>query len=747
MLIPTPKNPIPASEATLSAANPAAADPTYFLPKVEPNRLFGILLRRGWLVVLGMLAGASALYWFAGTLPKIYTSSGSVQINSQAPFVMNIQAVAPEETKDLEEMRSVEQGMLASTLLLKIIEANGLEKDPAFAPPGASESVLLGTFAQRVSVALRRGTRFIDIAVEDTDPDRAKRLVESLVTEYEKWTNERQQQVTQQASDGLAREQVRLNGRMLESAAKVQQFRKDNPIPGLEGAEGGLAARDSVAMLNSQIDEARAARLRLEAEFEAFTKFDSSDPQALSGLETSERGTEVIAQVRALKEKEGEFGKIKERYLFKHPVYKEIANEVALLKTNLAETVRNAGQSLEQRYKVATENELKLASELAQARTEAVEIEGVREQYRGITREADADRNLHDQVALRLRETSLAASVPASVLSWRDQPIKPEGASSPRKAVFAAAGLFLGFFGGLALLTVLELCDRKIRDSAAAARATGSPLLATLPTVRHSGDGMVVLSDPNSAGAEAFRRLRVVLAPPPGNSTARTVLFASAKAGEGKSFCALNYASSLAIQGHRTLLLDADLRSTGLSRMFLDGSQQDGGLGGFLAGKIDPAETCFATSLPNLYLLSSGPMRADAAELLGGTRFPALLEEAFRWFDRVVIDTPSALSVSDMLSLARYADRTCLVVRENGSDSRELKRTADLIRSSGGNLFGFVWNDFPAAGRNPSGNGPFVPSNGTNISETPNPVGSENADLIPQELVTFPLKMRPSFAS
>ena len=115
-----------------------------------------------------------------------------------------------------------------------------------------------------------------------------------------------------------------------------------------------------------------------------------------------------------------------------------------------------------------------------------------------------------------------------------------------------------------------------MRDSAAAARATRAPLLAKLPQIEFSGDGMVLLSDPSSAGAEAFRRLRAILAPPPGG-TARTVLFASARAGEGKSFCALNYASSLAMQGHRTLLLDADLRRPGLSRQHLAEALKYGG--------------------------------------------------------------------------------------------------------------------------------------------------------------------------
>ena len=703
---------------------PAGADPTYFLPKVEPGRLLGVLLRRGWIVLLMTLLGVIGLFLFASKLPKTYRATGSVYVSSQAPLVLDIRAVAPEETRDLEQMRSVEQGMSASTLLMKVIAVNGLDKDPAFAPAGTGEQALLEKFSNRVKIELRRGTRLIDMQVEDTDPARAKQLVESLVTEYEKWTNERQKLITQQASDGLAREEERLRERMEASARKLQEFREAHPVPGLEGSDSGSPVRDALGNLSNQLTEAKAMRLRLESEFEAFAKFDSSKPEALAGLESSERGTEVLSQVRVLQLKEAEFGRVKERYRFKHPVYKEISNEIEILKKNLAETVRAAGQALEQRYRVAKENELKLESEVVQARDSAVGVEGIREQFRGMTRDAEADRTLHDSVALRLRETSLAASVPASVLRWEDTPLKPEKPHSPIALVYGAVGGFFGFLGGMVLLVGLELGDRKIRDSAAAARATGSPLLATLPAIENSGDGMVLMSDPASAGAEAFRRLRVVLAPPPGSNTARTVLFASAKAGEGKSFCALNYATALAMQGHRTLLLDADLRGVGLSRQHLDGGSEESGLGGYLAGKIDPATACFTTALPNLYLLSSGPMRADAAELLAGTRFPSLLEDAYRWFDRVVIDTPPVLAVSDMLAIARYADRTCLVVREGGSDSRELKRAAELIRSASGNLVGFVWNESSKNGS--TSVGPGVPVNRPGLS-SPQPVGVTSA--------------------
>lgn len=217
-------------------------------------------------------------------------------------------------------------------------------------------------------------------------------------------------------------------------------------------------------------------------------------------------------------------------------------------------------------------------------------------------------------------------------------------------------------------------------------------MLNTVPFMEQAGNAWVLLSNPSSEGAGSFRKLRAILNPPAGSRAACTVLFAGASRGEGKSFCALNHAISLALQGHRTLLLDADLRSPGLGRECPDRSGGSPGLGGYLDGSIEAAAACFATSLPNLHLFVAGPARGDAAELLAGTRFATLLEEALRFFDRVVIDSPPVLAVSDALEMARHVDRICMVVRENACDHRELKTAAERLRDAGGNVVGFVWN-------------------------------------------------------
>ena len=693
----------------------ASASPTLYLPRVEPGRIFGALLRRAWIAVLCMAVTLGAMFAYLKKVPKIYISSGSVNVFSTIPDPLRVEGFTQDNNKDLEQLRTIEGDMASSAVMLRVVRANHLDKAEDFVKPGTSEQAAANFLRlKRVHVELERGTRNMNIVVEDTDPVRAKRLVESVVEEYQLWTKERREAVARQASEGLATTEKDLREARDATEKALQDFREQHPVPGLDAREGSATPGDPLGNLNTQLSSAKAERLRLESEYEAFKKFDPQNPDALAGIGRSAQGDEVMARVRALQAKELEFTKAKETYLHKHPVYKELASEVDRLKLDLAESVRSAGEALEKSYHVALENEAKLGSEVNFARTAAVGVEGLRAQYDLLRRNAEAARTRHADVDQRLRSASLVATLVASPIEWKNVPFIPETPSKPAKPLFMAVAGLAGLFGGLVLMLGTELRDGRVRD-AAAARATGAPLLASLPVLQGSGEGdMILLSNPGSPVAEAFRRLRAVLLPPPAKPNARTVLFASAVPGEGRSLCAMNYAASLAMQGQRTLLLDADMRRPGLSRKHAE----TGGLGAYLAGEIEPASACFPTALPNLYLLSSGPMRTDAAELLSGTRLPVLLEDAYRWFDAVVIDSPPVLAVSDALAISRYADRVCLVVRQDASERRNLRKAAELVRSSGGNLIGFVWNECPIRGKGTPAPEPVVPLSHPALSST-----------------------------
>jgi capsular exopolysaccharide synthesis family protein len=675
-----------------------AADATARLARIDPRRIVGVLWRRGWLVALLFFAATAAMWLLLSRMQPVYRAHGAVYVSTSAPGLPEVRDIVPAESKELEQLQSVANGMRSSTLLLRVIERTGLAGDPEFKGSSANENTLVEHFADRVGVELRRGTRIIDIRVEDPSPGRARDLVQALKEEYEILATERQQRLMEMIGTGLDAEEQRLRARLEESEAKVAAFREAHPIPGIGGgpyedATGGLSG------LRAQLTQVRSDRLRAEAELSALDDLDqleSGDPDA---------APEVATLLRLLRDKQVEFARVKERYMYKHPVYKEIASEIARVEADLAAATQAAKSSLGQRLKVLRDNEAKLVAELEKDGRQLAGLDRLRADFAALTRAAEADRELHATVERRLRETGLANSVPSSVLRWEETPLTPSRPVKPRKPLMLALAGGAGMFLGLVLAVILELCDRRLRDPDSVIRSTGMPMLAEVPrSARAPRGGMVLVTDPGSEIAESFRRLRAVLAADWLGAACRTTLFTSVGDGEGKSFCALNHAASLAIQGYRTLLIDADLRQRGLSRDPSAGDPTMPGLGDYLAGTAQPAETCILTSLPGLYLMAAGKPRDDAAELLADNRMAELLRNAFHWFDRVVIDIPAVLKASDVQSVARFADRTCLVLDGHRANLGELRRATGMLSAAGARLAGFIWNHPPRSGGEP----PFI---------------------------------------
>ena len=686
---------MPGSSTSLTRGSHGAGDPTAHLPRVDGGAFLVSLLRWWWIPVLTILLSCGGMFAWLKHTPEIYAAHGTVSISSQAPARLDIKPVAAEESRELEQMRSVEQSLLSPTLFERVADRINLGSHPSYQDKGGQalpDGIIIGVMQERVRAELRRGTRLVDITVEDSDPELARLLVETLVTEYQVWTKERLTEETRQARETLAGEAQALRDRLTKAEQAMQAFREAHPTLPLEGQAASTGGTETQA-LQGELTRARSERVRLEAEYEALKSLNPNDVDAILRLGKSERLEDVLSLARAINGKEAEFAALKQRYLEKHPKHIAVRDEIAQLRLALAQTAATVGRAIEKNYHVALENENKLSAEYQRATEAAVVAEGARGQFETLRRSAESERELFQSVSRRLGEMELASALPASVLAWNAHPMLPLKPIKPRKLVLM--GLAGGFGGilGLGLALGAGLRDNKVRDTYAAERATGTHRLASIPKLRgpNVGHTIVLRSAPASLEAEAFRTLRASLVPPTIDREVRSILFTSAVAEEGKSFCAVNYAASLALQGRRTLLIDADLRRPGLSRDLIQDPERPG-LQDYLAGRVEPSRACFQTGIENLYLLSSGQPQRDATELLAGTRLPALLEEAYQWFDRVVIDTPPVMAVSDALAIARYADRTCLVVREGAADRRTLTRASDALRQNGARLSGFVWN-------------------------------------------------------
>ncbi len=195
---------------------------------------------------------------------------------------------------------------------------------------------------------------------------------------------------------------------------------------------------------------------------------------------------------------------------------------------------------------------------------------------------------------------------------------------------------------------------------------------------------------PRSPAAEAYRMLRTSLSFLAPQEGLRTILVTSAGMGEGKTVTAANLAVALAQAGRQVLLIDADLRLPGLGNLF--GVPQAVGLSNVLVRAAGASEAVALTEVPGVDLLPSGPVPPNPAELLARSDFEALLAAFKREYDRIVIDTPPVLTVSDATTIAGMVDGV-LLVAEAGITRREaLADAKKALEQVGGRVVGVVLN-------------------------------------------------------
>ena len=196
---------------------------------------------------------------------------------------------------------------------------------------------------------------------------------------------------------------------------------------------------------------------------------------------------------------------------------------------------------------------------------------------------------------------------------------------------------------------------------------------------------------------EAFRSLRTSVLLSAAECPPHSVLVTSTQPGEGKTTIAANLAIALAEVGKRVLLVDADLRSPSVHRLF--GRHHDLGLVSYLAGREDWRSVVRPSGTAGLDLLTSGSVPPNPSELLSSPRMSTLLESAKERYEFVILDSAPMLALADSRILAPIVSGVLLVVKSGAIPGEQALQAQRGVRSVGANLIGVVLNRVDLATR------------------------------------------------
>lgn len=266
------------------------------------------------------------------------------------------------------------------------------------------------------------------------------------------------------------------------------------------------------------------------------------------------------------------------------------------------------------------------------------------------------------------------------------------------KIVGAATGFVLAIFAGIIFLR--ELRDTTVKSVADVRKLIdGAQVLGSVPQFDAGSaaldpdaplqPSLCYFHRPGSIEAEAYRNVRTALFVGL-NPKQNVIQVSSPEPGDGKSTFISNLAIALAQSGKRVLLLDADLRRPTIHRLFH--ARQDIGTSEVLSGEIQLINAVQDCPVQNLWLLTAGFSPSNPAETLSSPRFDALLAEARREFDFVLVDTPPLLVVSDPCIVASRTDGLVLVVRTLKNSRLAVRQANHLLQQHNIDLFGVVAN-------------------------------------------------------
>ena len=648
---------------------------------VDFGHFYYLLLRKAWVVLLFVFLSLSAAIAYLLRAQRIYESRAVLEVEQEAPRVVNIQEINPEDFKLPEVLKTIEQVLSSNTLLLRVVKANGLDKDLSFAPPkpdGSTylDSELAARFKSRVKVALRRDTRLIDVIVQDTDPKRAQQLAQSMIKEFVDLSFEEKLSVSRSATDFLRQESDRLKEKLQSAEQAVQKYREDHNAVSLEDKQNIIV--EKLKALNVKVTEAKAERLKLEADVASIKEGKAKTPEDMLLLPSVAALPVVVELRKELAVKQSKF---------------KAESQTRGLQEALNRTLLNSGNMVIKSYETAKSTEARLGAALQEQERAALELNKIAIAYNALVREVETDRALYDSVLTRMKETNVAKGVAESNLHMVESPLVAVKPVKPSFLKILALALVAGFVLGCGVVLWVDACDTSIRSNDQVERISAIPVLSSVPESRRKNRDKesALTSDPGSYEAEAFRSLRTALSFLGPGKDRKTVLFTSANPGEGKTYCSFNYAVALAQTGLRTLLIDADLRRPDLSR-FVMGEPNGPGVIGCLAAEANILDCCKPADIENLFILGAGTRASKPAELLASSDFASLLKEAALHFDRVVLDSAPINAVSDTQLIGKDIDSVCLVVRARKTPRRAVVRALSLLAQAACNPDGIVFN-------------------------------------------------------
>lgn len=518
-----------------------------------------------------------------------------------------------------------------------------------------TESSAINSVLGAINVEPVKNSRLVKLHVVHADPDMAARIANVTADTFVNMAVERRMDATSYAKTYLQEQIAQTKARLEESERRLNLFARNKKILSLD--EKTDVVNQSYADFATALMKAEQDRIKAEAMYLEVR----NDPNKIAATLDSKT-------VQSYKEQKA---RLEIDYQQNLAIYKPDFPKMVQMRAQLAEVdkklrdeVAAYGNSVRSQYEAAQKHESILRARVAAMRDNVLSTQATSIDLNFLKREVDTNRQLYDALLQRIKQLGVSSGVSLNYVAVLDRAEPSLFPFQPNLQKNVGVAAVIGLLLAAGLVMVLEFRDDTIK-TARDIEALGLPMLGLIPKVDNTAAGTVGMAchhAPLGPVAEAYRSTRAAVDFSTADGAPRRLMVTSTVRDEGKSTTALALAINFAQLGHRTILIDADLRNPSVHKML--GLDNAFGLCNLLVGDHSEDVLSRRTEVPNLAAITAGTLPPNPVEILSSPRLLLLLDTlASMGFERIVIDAPPMLGLADSVVLGKQIKNVLFVVK------------------------------------------------------------------------------------
>ena len=711
--------------------------------------IFYTILRNKWIIIISFLTIVILTVVYTLRAPNIYKSSSLLLIENQSQsFINPFSSMGNSQFEINNEVEILKSRSLSKRTVSTLKNNYSLDSLYLFKKGADPDKVSLrqkifsifkskngkngdkiinmdNIYIERlrgvIDIGTTRETQTINVAVESRDPIESAIIINTFVEEYVKNDLERAASSSGRIKSFLSEQLEKIQNKLSDSENNLQEYQQKEGVVNLD---------ENSRILIEKSSEFESTYLTAKAELEIVTTQIKHLKENLSDKEKdllNEALRVANPMINFLKQtiagKEANLASIENRVQGTSANIDAIKNEIQNLQKRLTKETKlllNSGyipgpESPFKSNQDIVANILKLETQKISLNARVKEYKKLNDYYLSqletlprqnidfirLKRTQQVNEKLYIMMKEKYEESRISEASKIGSIYVIDKAIPNIDPIKPKKKMNVLIGAILGLGLGIAIAFIKESLDNTIKGKEDLTKL-GVTVLAVIPKIgsskgtKHISDKeylkskLITHQEPRSPISEAFRSFRTNIELTKIDKKLNTFAVTSSTSGEGKTTTIVNLAISFAQFGHKTLLIDSDMRKPVINKMF--DVNRSPGLSELIIKKATFDTAIKKTDVENLSILPSGNIPPNPSELIGSKKMSDLVKELSKKYDKIFFDAPPVLAVTDPILIGRLVDGLFLVARSELTDLELIKHTLETIKNTKTPLIGGVIN-------------------------------------------------------